>query len=86
MYQIIASFLNQCVVTQGFKWLQRLHDTHRANEDNAEAALTSVVSAALAFRSTEIFYEVKSRETMGARMPSLVTSRIPSTSTSSSSS
>ncbi|CBZ24023.1 conserved hypothetical protein [Leishmania mexicana MHOM/GT/2001/U1103] len=75
-FEVFRNFLRQNALKEALKWLYRLHDAHRANNDYLEAGMVLVFIAALCFRVTEVFYFVKGKDSKGARMPFEVLSHV----------
>ncbi|KPA80267.1 hypothetical protein ABB37_04565 [Leptomonas pyrrhocoris] len=74
--EVFRNFLRQNALKEALKWLYRLHDAHKANNDFVEAGMVLVFIAALCFRVTEVFYFVKGTDSKGARMPFGVLSHV----------
>ncbi|KAK7197659.1 C2 domain in Dock180 and Zizimin protein [Novymonas esmeraldas] len=75
-FEVFRNFLRQNALKEALKWLYRLHDAHKANNDYIEAGMVLVFIAALCFRVTEMFYFIKGKESRGARMPFGVLSHV----------
>ncbi|CAG9577739.1 C2_domain_in_Dock180_and_Zizimin_proteins_-_putative [Leishmania major strain Friedlin] len=75
-FEVFRNFLRQNALKEALKWLYRLHDVHRANNDYLEAGMVLVFIAALCFRVTEVFYFVKGNDSKGARMPFEILSHV----------
>ncbi|GET90267.1 hypothetical protein, conserved [Leishmania tarentolae] len=75
-FEVFRNFLRQNALKEALKWLYRLHDVHKANNDNLEAGMVLVFIAALCFRVTEVFYFIKGRDSKGARMPFEILSHV----------
>ncbi|KPI84091.1 hypothetical protein ABL78_6869 [Leptomonas seymouri] len=74
--EVFRNFLRQNALKEALKWLYRLHDAHKANNDYLEAGMVLVFIAALCFRVTEVFYFVKGGDSKGARMPFEILSHV----------
>ncbi|KAG5490546.1 hypothetical protein JKF63_00666 [Porcisia hertigi] len=68
-FEVFRNFLRQNALKEALRWLYRLHDAHKENNDHVEAGMVLVFIAALCFRVTEVFYFVKGKNSKGARMP-----------------
>jgi hypothetical protein len=75
-FTVALNFLKQNSVKECLRWLLRLHEFHKKNNSSAEAAMTLVLIAGIAFRATEVFYAVKGQATKGARMPFAIFSHV----------
>ncbi|RNF25972.1 putative membrane associated protein, partial [Trypanosoma conorhini] len=68
-FEVVRNFLRQNALREVLKWLHRLHSTHKANGDMAEAGMVLFFIGALCFRVTEMFYQLRGKDSRGARMP-----------------
>ena len=69
-YRNIAStFLKQNSLKDGLKWLNRLYDTHKSNNDYIEAGMVQVYMAAMGYRVTQLLYKLQGQDCKMCRLP-----------------
>nr|CCC89913.1 unnamed protein product [Trypanosoma congolense IL3000] len=75
-FKLAVKLLKHGALHEALKWLQRLHELHKMNNNMVEAAMVLLFVAALCFRVTEAFFQIRGKEARGARMPPAVFSYI----------
>ncbi|AAZ10584.1 Tb-292 membrane associated protein [Trypanosoma brucei brucei TREU927] len=75
-FKLAVQLLRVGAVHECLRWFQRLHELHKANNNMGEAGIVLLFVAALCFRLTEAFYQVRGKESRGARIPFIVFSHV----------